>query len=60
MTVNVGDRVLTYDGHTGTVVKKYFVTGVYETYIHIQEADSRIWYCPVSCVIKKEGDKCDD
>lgn len=54
MIVNVGDRVQTYDGHTGTVVKKYSVTGVHEMYIHIQEADGRIWYCPVSCVIKKE------
>ena len=54
MVVNIGDRVQTYDGHTGIVVKKYFVTGVCGMYIHIQEADNRIWYCPVSCVIKKE------
>lgn len=53
MIVNVGDRVITCDGHKGTVIKKYFVTGRYEMYIHIQEADGQIWYCPASCVIRK-------
>lgn len=54
MIVNVGDKVVTCDGHKGTVTKKYFVTGRYEMYIHIQEADGRIWYCPASCVVRKE------
>ena len=54
MVVNVGDKVETYDGHKGTVVKKYFVTGRYEMYVHIQEADGRIWYCPASCISRKD------
>ena len=54
LTVNLGDRVQTYDGHTGVVVKKYHVTGVVEMYMHIQESDGRIWYCPESCVSRKD------
>lgn len=54
MLVNIGDKVITYDGHRGTVIKKYFVTGVYGMYVHIKEADGRIWYCPASCITRKE------
>lgn len=55
LVVNVGDYVETDDGHCGVVVKKYFVTGRYEMFVHIEEADGRIWYCPVHCVIKRGG-----
>ena len=53
LSINIGDRVEARYGHSGTVVKKYFVLGRYETYIHIKEADGRIWYCPLSDVIKR-------
>lgn len=53
LAINIGDRVEARYVHSGTVVKKYFVPGRYETYIHIEEADGRIWYCPLSDVIKK-------
>ena len=56
LDVNLGDKVQTDDGHIGIVVKKYFVTGLYEMYVHIQEADGRIWYCPKSCIVKKGAD----
>ena len=54
MIVNIGDRVVTWDGHRGVVIKKYFVTGIYEMYVHIQEDDGRIWYCPAGCILRKE------
>lgn len=53
LDINIGDRVEARYGHIGTVVKKYFVTGRYEMYVHIEEADGRIWYCPLSDVLKK-------
>lgn len=53
LSINIGDRVEARYDHIGTVVKKYFVTGRYEMYVHIEEADGRIWYCPLSDVLKK-------
>lgn len=53
LDINIGDRVEARYGHIGTVVKKYFVPGRYEMYVHIEEADGRIWYCPLSDVLKK-------
>ena len=52
---NIGDRVRTKDGHHGTVVKRYRVTGVSTPYVHIQESDGRIWYCPESDIVTQEG-----
>lgn len=54
MNVNIGDRVVTNDGHRGTVTKVYKVTGVSTPYVHIREADSRIWYCPITTIVQKE------
>lgn len=56
LDVNLGDKVQTNDGHIGIVVKKYHVTGIVGMYVHIQEADGRIWYCPKSCIVKKGAD----
>ena len=53
LSINIGDRVEARYGHSGTVVKKYFVPGRYAMFIHIEEADSGIWYCPLSDIIKK-------
>lgn len=53
LDISIGDRVEARYGHIGTVVKKYFATGRYEMYVHIEEADGRIWYCPLSDVLKK-------
>lgn len=53
LSISIGDRVEARYGHIGTVVKKYFVPGRYEVYIHIEEADGRIWYCPLSDATKR-------
>lgn len=53
--VDLGDLVRTCDGHRGRVIKKYHVTGVSTPYVHIREADGRIWYCPISDIVTLEG-----
>lgn len=41
MNISIGYRVVTNDGHRGTVTKVYKVTGVSTLYVHILEADGR-------------------
>ena len=47
----IGKFVITIDGHSGVVIKQFKPTGRSIT-IHIKENDGRIWYCPISDVIK--------
>lgn len=54
MNVSIGDCVVTNDGHRGVVTKIYKVTGVSTMYVHIQESDSRLWYCPITTIVRKE------
>ena len=53
LTVKIGDAVETCHGNKGVVIKKYFVAGKYETYVHIKESDGQICYCPLACITKK-------
>lgn len=53
LTVKIGDAVETCHGNKGVVIKKYFVAGKYETYVHIKEPSGQICYCPLACIIKK-------
>ena len=47
----IGKFVITIDGHSGVVIKQFKPTGRSIT-INIKENDGRIWYCPISDVIK--------
>ena len=53
LTVKIGDAVETCHGNKGVVIKKYFVAGKYETYVHIKEPSGQICYCPLACITKK-------
>lgn len=55
LQIKLCDRVRTRDGHCGKVTKIYHVTGVSTPYVHIQEADGRVWYCPISDITTMEG-----
>ena len=55
MVIKVGSMVRTYDGHCGIVVKRYSVTGRPGMFVHIREADGRIYYCPESYIVKAGG-----
>lgn len=52
MICEIGETVLTMNGHTGEVIKRYKPTAS-EITIQIQEKDGRIYYCPETLVVKK-------
>ena len=43
----IGKHVITYDGHSGIVIKHFKPTGRDMT-VHIKEDDGRVYYCPQS------------
>lgn len=47
METLIGKHVITYDGHSGIVIKHFKPTGR-EMTVHIKEGDGRIYYCPQS------------
>ena len=46
----IGNFAVTYNGHSGFIVKIYRVTGC-GMYVHIRESDGKIYYCPVSMLL---------
>lgn len=49
----VGKHVVTYDYHEGIVINQYKPTGRSQESVHIQQADGRIWFCPVDNIEKE-------
>ncbi len=47
----IGKRVITFDGHSGIVIKHFKPTGRNMT-VHIIQDDGRIWYCPEKDIIE--------
>lgn len=52
----IGKRVITFDGHYGTVIKHFKPTGRDMT-VHIKQDDGRVWYCPDTDIIEYLEDK---
>jgi hypothetical protein len=50
----IGKRVMTYDGHIGTVIKRFKPTGRNMS-VHIKENDGRIWACPETDIVDLGG-----
>ena len=50
----IGKRVKTIDGHSGIVIKHYKVTGAGMS-VHIKQNDGRVWYCPDTYIVEKDG-----
>lgn len=49
----LGKHVITYDNHEGIVINQYKPTGRSQESVHIQQADGRIWFCPVDNIEKE-------
>lgn len=47
----IGKKVITGDGHRGIVIKQFKPTGRNIT-VHIKENDGRVWYCPITDIVK--------
>lgn len=49
----LGKYVITYDNHEGIVINQYKPTGRSQESVHIQQADGRIWFCPINNIEKE-------
>lgn len=50
----IGKRVITYDGHIGTVIKRFKPTSRNMS-VHIKQDDGRIWVCPETDIVDLGG-----